>query len=74
MIDYTINKGRIISIKKNPFIEKLGSQGSLGRQSHSRFEALFVPTGRKYGGYLKVTVGYANQEEIVPPFSFNPDL
>ena len=43
MIDYTINKGRIISIKKNPFIEKLGSQGSLGRQSHSRFEALLVP-------------------------------
>jgi hypothetical protein len=34
--------------------ESLGAQGSLGRQSHSRIEALFVPKERILREYLKV--------------------
>jgi len=33
--------------------ENLGAQGSLGRQSHSRFEALLVPGGKNFEGVFK---------------------
>jgi len=35
---------------------KLGAQGTLGRQSHSRFEALFVPKERILKEDLKVSL------------------
>jgi hypothetical protein len=37
--------------KKN--CRKVGSQGSLGQQSHSRIEALFVPVAQEFGEVFK---------------------
>jgi len=47
-------------VSKETKRENFGVLGSLGRQSHARFEALFVPLAQEFGGVFK-DIGWNTQ-------------